>query len=147
MKNFENIMVSACLLGLNCRYDGGHNKLDEIEELKHDYNLIPVCPEIYGGMSTPRPPAEIVKHKVMNKAGEDVTSFFEKGAQETLKLAKLMDCKTALLKERSPSCGFGTIYDGNFNGTLVAGSGITARLLKENGISVFVESEIEKLLK
>lgn len=110
------------------------------------YNLIPVCPEIMGGLGIPREPAEIFEDKVVNSSGENVTEFFERGARETLKLARLYNSKCAILKERSPSCGYGKVYDGTFSGTLIEGSGMTADLLIRNGIRVLGESQIEKLL-
>ena len=141
-----NILVSACLLGINCRYDGT-GKLDErLHTLKEKHHLIPICPEIFGGMKTPRDPAEIILDKVINKVGEDVTEYYRKGAEEVLKLAKFYDCKLAILKERSPSCGYGKIYDGTFSGNIVDGNGVTAELLIENGVTVIGESQIEKLL-
>ncbi|NLL81124.1 MAG: DUF523 domain-containing protein [Tissierellia bacterium] len=141
-----NILISACLLGVNCRYDGGAVLIDKIDQLKEDYNLIPVCPEVYGGLQTPREPAEIINGKVINRKGEDVTDNFIRGANETLLLARLYNCKYAILKERSPSCGFGEIYDGRFSDTLVEGNGITAELLIKNKIKVIGESEIDSLL-
>jgi len=146
MEESMNVLISACLLGVNCKYDGGRNYIKEIEKLKEIYNLIPICPEIYGGLQTPREPAEIVNGKVINRKGEDVTDKFIKGANETLYLAKLFNCKYAILKERSPSCGYGKIYDGTFTGNLVDGNGITAELLAKNGIEVMGESQIDKLL-
>ena len=142
-----NILVSACLLGLNTRFDGGSKIIHGREELKKKYNLIPACPEVLGGLPTPREPAEIIGDRVINKAGKDVSQNFIKGAEETLFLAKLFNCKYALLKERSPSCGFGQVYDGSFTGKLTHGNGITAELLRQNGIIIFGESEIDKLLK
>jgi uncharacterized protein YbbK (DUF523 family) len=140
-----NILVSACLLGIGCRYDGT-SKLDEaIEALKFEYNLIPICPEIYGGLKTPREAAERVDDKIMTKAGEDVTHNFQKGAEEILKFAKIYDCKYAILKERSPSCGYGRIYDGTFSGNIIEGNGVLANLLADNGIEIIGESKIEKL--
>ncbi|MDR7870117.1 MAG: DUF523 domain-containing protein [Tissierellaceae bacterium] len=141
-----NILISACLLGINCRYDGGGKLIDEINKLKEIYNFIPVCPEVYGGLGTPREPAEIIDGKVINRNGEDVSKNFARGANETLHLAKFYNCKYAILKERSPSCGFGKVYDGTFSGNLVIGNGITAELLSKNGIKIIGESEIEKLL-
>lgn len=148
----ENILVSACLLGVNCRYDGGNGRQESLIGLIEKYNFIPVCPEQLGGLETPREPAEqIVKAvtgdhdeiRVVDRSGKDVTDSFIKGAEETLKLARLYDCKRAILKERSPSCGHGCIYDGTFSGTKVPGDGVTARLLEENGILVSGESSIE----
>jgi uncharacterized protein YbbK (DUF523 family) len=106
--------------------------------------LIPICPEIYGGMKTPREPAEKRGNKVVTKTGKDVTEYFERGSNEVLKLAKFYDCKYAILKERSPSCGYGKIYDGTFTKTLVDGNGVLVELLAENGITVIGESCINK---
>ena len=141
-----NILISACLLGVNCRYDGTGIFIEQLHALKKKYHLIPVCPEIFGGLKTPRDPAEIILDKVITKNGEDVTENYKKGANETLKLAKFYDCKLAILKERSPSCGYGKIYDGTFSGMLIDGNGVTAELLIENGITVMGESQIETLL-
>lgn len=141
-----NILISACLLGLECRYDGKGNYVEQMKELKEKHNLIPICPEISGGLGIPRMPCEIREHKVITKDGKDVTEAFWQGARETLKLAKLFDCKYAILKERSPSCGHGSIYDGSFTGTLTSGSGITAGLLFENGVEILGETQIGKLL-
>lgn len=141
-----NILISACLLGVNCRYDGGGKLINQIDRLKEKYNLIPVCPEVYGGLETPREPAEIIDGKVINREGKDVTENFIKGANATLHLAKLYNCKYAILKERSPSCGYGEVYDGKFSGNLVKGNGITAELLSKNGIKIIGESEIGDLL-
>lgn len=137
----ENVLISACLLGINCRYDGGNNYIAAVEELKETYNLIPVCAEIYGGLTTPRIPAERLGDGVVFKDGSDATKNFVRGAEEILKLAKFYDCKLAILKERSPSCGSGMIYDGTFTGTLTAGDGVLCELLKKNGIRVVGESK------
>lgn len=140
-----NILISGCLLGLKCRYDGKEKKLPEIEKLIEVYNLIPVCPEQLGGLPTPRIPAERVNNKVVNQAGVDVTKEYQLGAEEALKIAKLYNCKKAILKEKSPSCGCGKIYDGTFSKNLIVGNGVTADLLLKNGIEIFGESEICKL--
>lgn len=142
----DNLIISACLLGLSCRYDGESREYD-LKQLGERFNLIPVCPEIYGGLPTPRVPSEIQGDKVMNREGINVTVQYEKGAQEALKLAKLYNAKYALLKAKSPSCGSGEVYDGSFSGTLTEGDGITAMLLKKNGIEVFTENDMVKLLK
>lgn len=136
MKNCENVMVSACLLGVNCKYNGGNNNNEELLKLLKNKNVIPICPEIYGGLPTPRIPAEIKNGKVINKSNIDVTMQFEKGALETLKLAQKLNVKIAYLKQNSPSCGFGSIYDGTFSGNKIPGDGVTAKLLKENGIKI-----------
>lgn len=132
----EKILVSACLLGTNCKYSGGNNYSEEVMEFLSNYEIIPVCPEQLGGLPTPRPASEIIGNKVINNEGNDVTKEYTKGAEETLKIAKLLGIKKALLKAKSPSCGNGKIYDGTFSGTLVDGDGITTKLLKENNIEV-----------
>ncbi|WP_191017101.1 DUF523 domain-containing protein [Treponema zioleckii] len=141
MNEKENVLVSACLLGVACRYDGCPKPCKSVLDLKEKYNLIPVCPEIFGGLATPRPPCEIKNGRVVTKAGEDKTEFYERGANEVLKLAKIFNAKKAILKENSPSCGHGHIYDGSFTRTLVNGNGITAGLLEANEIEIRGESE------
>lgn len=142
----KNILISACLLGCRTRYDGACKAIDAIESLKERYNLIPVCPEQLGGLATPRDPAEIIGDGVCTKNGVDVTAQYRRGAEETLKLAKLFDCDTAILKERSPSCGYGRVYDGTFTGTLKEGSGVTSQLLEAAGIRIIGESRIAEEL-
>ena len=132
----EKILVSACLLGINCKYSGGNNYTDEVMEFLREYEIIPICPEQLGGLPTPRPASEITGNKVMNNEGKDVTINYKNGAEATLKIAKLLGVKKTLLKAKSPSCGNGTIYDGTFSGTLIDGDGITTKLLKENNIEV-----------
>ena len=146
----ENVLVSACLLGVSCRYDGKSGERKEILELMKEYNFIPVCPEQLGGMETPREPSEIISGngeevRGVNRLGQDVTVCFTQGAREVLRLGKLFKCRRAILKERSPSCGHGVIYDGTFSGTTAAGSGVTAMLLEENGITVTGESDLSSL--
>lgn len=138
----ERILVSACLLGVSCRYDGIGKADKNVLKLMDKYELIPVCPEIMGGLATPRDPAEIIDGRVITKGGRDVTAEYARGAEETLKLAKLYGCKKAILKERSPSCGFAKIYDGTFSHTEVEGNGLTANLLSENDIVVIGESNL-----
>lgn len=137
----EKILVSACLLGLPCRYDGREKPSKEVINLKEKYELVPFCPEIYGGLETPRTPSERVGDKVLMKNGRDVTENYRRGAEGALYLCKTLDIKKAVLKERSPSCGNGKIYDGSFSGRLKDGDGVTAELLKKNGIEVYGESE------
>jgi len=141
-----NVLISACLIGVNCRYSGDSTSIKEAEELKNRYNLIPVCPEILGGMTTPREPAEKKDGKVITRTGEDVTKYYERGAKEVLHLAKFFDCKYAILKERSPSCGFGEVYDGTFSKVIIKGNGILAELLEKNGIVVLGESQVVTFL-
>lgn len=132
----EKILVSACLIGVNCKYNGENNFQEEIIEFLKDYEIIPVCPEILGGLPTPRTPSEIIKDRIKTQNNVDVTNEYKKGAEETLKIAKLLGIKKALLKAKSPSCGNGKIYDGTFTKTLIDGDGITTKLLKENDIEV-----------
>lgn len=142
------ILVSACLVGLNCKYDGGNNFNENVLKLVKDGKAILICPEQLGGLKTPRNPAEIVKDKVITNNGEDVTYQYNKGAEETLKLAKELNVKKAILKSRSPSCGCGMIYDGTFTHTKILGNGITADLLLRNGIEVITEEDLnESILK
>ena len=137
-----NILVSACLLGIACRYCGTGLFNEAVYKLKDKYNLIPVCPEQLGGLTTPRNPVELVNGQAVDQNQKDFTGQFEKGAEETLKIAKLLDCKMAVLKSNSPSCGYGKIYDGTFKGKLIDGNGKTAALLAENGIKVITEKEV-----
>ena len=138
------IIVSACLAGIRCRYDGKDNLCPQVRKLVKDGKAIPLCPEQLGGLPTPRVPAEIIDEKVMNKNGIDVTDNFRKGAQETLKVAKLIDCRIAILKSNSPSCGYGNIYDGSFSNKLTKGNGFTSSLLAQNGIKIFSESNLSE---
>ncbi|WP_373599588.1 DUF523 domain-containing protein [Paraclostridium bifermentans] len=138
------ILVSACLLGINCKYDGDNNYHESVKDYLKDKQFVVICPEQLGGLPTPRIPSEITKDKVMNKEGIDVTNNFIKGANESLKIAKLYGCKEAILKEGSPSCGSNKIYDGTFTGIKIYGMGITASLLKKEGIRIMSEKELEK---
>lgn len=140
------ILVSACLLGVCCRYDGQAKPHEGVLSLLGRHTLIPVCPEIYGGLATPRPAAERVGKRVLTAQGGDVTAQYRRGAEETLRLGRLYGCEAALLKERSPSCGSGVIHNGRFDGGLTPGDGVTAALLRANGIAVYAESEWQKLL-
>lgn len=143
----EKLLISACLCGEKCRYDGKDNLLSCLDLLKEKFTLVPVCPEVSGGLTTPRNPSEIVGDRVVMNNGRDVTAEYKKGALATLKTALENGCKIALMKAKSPSCGSGKIYDGTFSKTLVDGDGITARLLKEHGIKVFDETQISELLE
>ena len=140
------ILVSDCLLGACCRYDGQAKPHEGVLSLLGRHTLIPVCPEIYGGLATPRPAAERVGKRVLTAQGGDVTAQYRRGAEETLRLGRLYGCEAALLKERSPSCGSGVIHNGRFDGGLTPGDGVTAALLRANGIAVYGESEWQKLL-
>ena len=130
------ILVSACLLGMNCRYNGKGELNRQVLELSRDAALIPFCPEIYGGLATPRDPAERQGERVMTAAGADVTEQYKKGAEEALRLARVFECRAAVLKERSPSCGRGQIYDGTYTRRLISGDGVTAQLLEQEKIPV-----------
>lgn len=143
----ENVLISACFLGIPCRYDGKDSALEILTKLKETFHLLPVCPEMLGGLSTPRPASEIIDGKVINQLGEDVSLFFQKGAELSLKIAKEKNIKFAILKAKSPSCGFGLIYDGNFSKTLISGNGITAELLSINGFQIFTELDLDNLLQ
>ena len=140
------LLVSACLMGAGCRYDGKSNRIPQLDRLMEIHTCVPVCPEQLGGLSTPRIPAEQRGNRVIDREGRDVTAPFLRGAKEAVRLAKLCGCQAALLKERSPSCGCGRIYDGTFSGTLVQGDGLTAGLLKEMGLTIYGESQVEELL-
>lgn len=135
-------IVSACLAGIKCRWDGGARPCQKVIELIKKGEAIPVCPEQLGGLSTPRVPAEQRGDKVFSKESKDVTAQFIKGAEESLKIAKLVNCKEAILKSKSPSCGSGMIYDGSFSGKLIKGDGVFTKLLKKNNIKVFTEKDI-----
>lgn len=143
-------MVSACLLGCDCKYSGGNNRNEDVIKFLKDKEYIKVCPEVEGGLRTPREPSEILdgtgddvlagNSKVITKTGVDVTDNFVLGAQKILKEAILNKVKIAILKSKSPSCGCGIIYDGSFSGTIRQGNGVTAELLLKNGIDVCDES-------
>lgn len=150
MKNkLPPILVSACLAGYNCKYNGQSNLVPEIKELVAQHKAIPVCPEKLGGLPIPRPPAEIKggdgfqvlqgEARVVNKKGEDVTQAFLQGAHATLELAHRLGTRVAILKERSPSCGVKKIYDGSFSGETRPGCGVTAALLLRHGLQLFSE--------
>jgi uncharacterized protein YbbK (DUF523 family) len=141
------MLVSACLLGVKCRYDGGGQILPALEALMTRYELIPVCPEQLGGLPTPRIPAERQGNRVVNRQGEDVTSAFLRGAEQACRLAQLYDARLALLKARSPSCGCGEIYDGSFSGRRIPGNGIAAERLTAMGVEVYTEADAEALIQ
>ena len=134
----EKLLISACLTGVNCKYDGGNNALppETLAALRTRFELVPVCPEQLGGLPTPRVPSERVGERVLSREGADVTEAFRRGAEETLRIARQNGCRRALLKTNSPSCGSGTIYDGSFTGKLVSGDGVTAEALKHEKIEV-----------
>lgn len=144
--NIEKILVSACLLGKKVRYDAGHNQVHGsiFENWLQEGRLISICPEMAGGLPAPRPPAERIGEKVLTKTGREVTQEFQRGAELSLDLCQTHKIKIAVLKARSPSCGNDHIYDGTFSRTMIEGSGVTAALLKENGIRVFNENQLQE---
>lgn len=135
------ILVSACLLGLPCRYDGTGKADERLLALAKAHTFIPVCPEQLGGLPTPRPSAERCGARVITRDERDLTTAFTKGAEQTLYLAQLFGCRIAILKANSPSCGSGQRYDGTFSGKLVPGDGLTAALLKQNGLTILSEQD------
>ncbi len=141
------ILVSACLLGTACRYDGKSKQYPLIDELCRRHQVVPVCPEQLGGLPTPRVPAERQGERVVTKDGRDVTEAYLRGAQQALELARKLGCTVAVLKEKSPSCGSGRIYDGSFTGTLTDGWGTAAQLLQNAGLRVLGESELAAFLR
>lgn len=151
------ILVSSCLCGEKCKYNGGDNFNQNVVTYLEEEEVIQICPEVLGGLSTPRPPAEIVggsardvlegSAKVMTKEGSDVTLAFIEGATEVLKLAKQLKVRKAILKAKSPSCGKGYVYNGQFNQTLMTGNGITTELLLSEGVEVITEIELSEQVK
>ena len=141
------ILVSACLLGVECRYKGDSMPCEAVLALKDKHTLIPVCPEQSGGLPTPRIPSERVGDKVMTRDGRDVTAEYNKGAETALYLAKELGADLAILKANSPSCGKGMIYDGTFTGGKREGNGVTSDLLIKNGIPVYTEEEIDQVIQ
>ena len=143
------LLISRCLLGDSCRYDGKSKPLPDetLQALRARYDLIPVCPEVLGGLPTPRTPSERQGDRVVMKSGADVTAEYRRGAEIALRLAQEHQVCAAVLKERSPSCGKGEIYDGTFTGMLTEGNGVTTEILMNAGFTVYGESEIEKLCK
>ncbi len=146
------ILVSACLIGINCKYNGYNNKNEKVIQYLKDKQFIIACPEQLGGMSTPREPSEIIELdtkdvikgqiSVINNKMLDVTNKFKEGAKETLKIANIYNCKEAILKDGSPSCGSSYIYDGTFSSKKIDGIGVTTALLINNGIKVISENEL-----
>ncbi|MBP2649949.1 MAG: hypothetical protein H6Q74_774 [Firmicutes bacterium] len=135
------IVVSACLAGVECRYNGQNFAIPEIVELVKKGQAIPICPEVLGKLSTPRPSVEQCKGKFLTQSGDDVTAEFLTGARVATEIAKLVGSKKAILKSKSPSCGCGMIYDGTFTGKLINGDGVFCKFLKEENIQVFTEDE------
>lgn len=143
----EKVLISACLIGENTKYNGGNNFIKSVEKLYPLCDLIIICPEVMSGLKTPRSPSEIKNGKVINKANKDVTSFFKSGASLITYIAEQNNVKYAVLKENSPSCGVHHIYDGTFSNNLIKGNGITTQELIKKEIQVFSEKEIDKLIE
>ena len=144
----EKILVSGCLLGNNCKYDGSNNKVAILDEINKYFDLVPFCPEVEGGLGTPRIPSEIIASgRVINKNKVDVSAAFDEGARKALRVCSFLGITLAILKERSPSCGVHEVYNGYFNNILVKGQGITTKYLQEHGIRVINETEAEEFLK
>lgn len=139
------LLVSACLLGCPCRYDGQAKPCPAVLALRTKHTLIPFCPEIYGGLPTPRPPAEMLENRLVTRDGRDVTHEYRRGAEIALSVYETLGCDGAVLKAKSPSCGIDMIYDGSFTGTLRNGDGVTAALFRAHGIPVIREDEIEQM--
>ena len=143
----EKILISACLVGDKVKYNGQSNYTPKIKELLEKYELVPFCPEVEGGLPTPRSCNERVKDKVLTEDGRDVTKAFEKGADLAYNICMYLGIKKAILKSLSPSCGSNEIYDGSFSHKKIKGDGVTAELLKKKGIEVYTENDIDELLK
>lgn len=140
------LLISACLCGRNTKYNGGNNLLPRLSEIEEKFELYLICPEVMGGLSTPRDPSENRGNLVFSNKEKDVTKEFNLGAQKALEIALENDIHLALLKESSPSCGSNKIYDGTFTGTKIAGQGVAAKLLREHKIIIFSENQIDQLL-
>jgi uncharacterized protein YbbK (DUF523 family) len=146
----QKVLISACLLGERVRYHGGDSRLEDptLQRWTEEGRIVPLCPEVTGGLSTPRPAAEIVTtpegRRVLTAAGVDVTAAFEAGADEAVRLCAEQQIRVAVLKERSPSCGSHAIYDGGFQGRTIEGRGVTADALVAHGVAVFSEEQIEQ---
>ena len=140
------LLVSACLIGVNCRYNGGSTRIESLVRLFEEGKALPVCPEMLGGLSAPRSPCEIVQaadgtERVMDRDGVDRTAAFHEGAERTLSICRAAGIRKAVLQQRSPTCGHGIIYDGTFQSVRIPGNGITARLLEANGIEVLSDED------
>ncbi len=139
------IAVSACLLGENCKYNGGNNYTEKVMKFVENHEVISVCPEVLGGLSTPREPAEIVKGAVLNKKGESVDKEFRLGAEIAMNIVKEQQAELVILQSRSPSCGVKSVYDGSFSGKLISGQGVFAELLQKNGIKVIDVEDLQEV--
>ena len=136
------VIVSACLLGENCKYNGGNNRCQKVIDFMKDHEVIPVCPEQMGGLSTPRLPAEISNGKVVNTEGVSVDAEFRTGAEAALEIALEEGAKQAILQPRSPSCGCKQVYDGTFSKTLIPGKGVFAQMLADHGIELLEPNDL-----
>ena len=141
------VAVSACLVGKNTKYDGGNNYNKYVLEYLKDKEVVLICPEVFGGLPTPRIPSEQINDKVINSNNEDVTKQFVDGANEALKRLQQQNVNVVILKERSPSCGYKKVYDGTFSKTIIDGNGVFAKLAIENGFIIYTESDIENIIK
>lgn len=141
------IAISSCLLGIPCKYNGQSNKNEEILKLQEKFELIPICPEVLGGLPIPRIPAEIIGTNVINQVGVDVTINYNLGAQKALQIIKDNNISIVILKSKSPSCGLGQVYDGTFTHTLIEGNGIAAELFIKNNIKVYTENNFLDLFE
>lgn len=136
--------ISSCLCGICCTYKGSHHEVSGCRELVERGEAIMICPEVLGGLSIPRTPAERVHDQVLTMDGNDVTEAFVEGARKVVELCRLNHVDEVILKSKSPSCGIGAIYDGTFSHTLVEGNGITAQRLMDEGFTVLSDIEFEK---
>ncbi|BBD07226.1 DUF523 domain-containing protein [Desulfovibrio ferrophilus] len=143
LKNNKRYLVSACLAGVNCRYDGQSTPVETVLELLRQGRALPVCPEQLGGLPTPRACCELQQGRVMNTEGQNLTEAFTRGAAEALRLSQLFGATHAILKSRSPSCGYTQIYDGSFSGALIPGNGIFAELLLKHEYLMLTELDVE----
>ena len=142
----EKILISACLIGDKTKYDGGHNLTPYLDVLLEKYELVPFCPEVEGGLKTPRDPSERKGDKVISKKDKDVTDYFDRGAEKAYLICAYLNIKIAILKDGSPSCGVHEIYDGSFKNKKIEGQGVTTEYLNKRGIRVLSENEIEDFL-
>lgn len=144
-------LISACLVGQNCRYDGSNSRIEKLVNYVNQGKAIAVCPELLGGLTVPWEPCELItlkgEAKFLTKSGKDLTMAFVKGAHKTLEICLNQNIKKAILQPRSPSCGFGLIYDGTFSGKLIPGNGIASELLAKNDIEVFSSDNLDFLLE
>lgn len=141
----RKLMISACLMGFNCRYDGGNTRLSCLDEIKEQFELIPVCPETLAGLPCPRHPLEIFKDRVYNNQKKDMTEVFHRGADLAMKAWQEAGCPAVLLQSRSPSCGKGLIYDGSFTGKKIPGNGVFTQKLLDANAEVYSELELDKI--